>query len=97
MASSRRIPTFLGLVATVLAVGWGAAVATAQPLAGRILDDVAVSGRCLTVTFSFPLQYVRHFPFKSGRVDGDALFGREVARPPGREALHHPRRPQQGV
>ena len=101
MSPRRGLPYLFGILTLVLAV-MGPNRATTQPLRDRVLDDVSISGRCLRVTFSFPLQYLRHFPFDSGstlrirfrvspaagRIDGDALFNREVARPPGRRALH---------
>jgi len=93
--------TLLGALALLYAA-CGAGAPRAQPLPGRVLEDVSTSGRCLTVTLSFPLQYVSHFPFAAGttlrirlrrsapvgRIDGDAPVRREVARPPGRRALH---------
>ncbi len=47
------------------------AVPMAQPVKGRILEDVSVSaaddGTAVIVHFSFPLRYLRHFPERKGR------------------------------
>jgi len=77
------------------------APAGAEPLRDRILQDVDVRDRCIVAGFAFPIQYVRHFPATTGdelririrptiagRLDGNALGGREAVRPPRRRSLH---------
>jgi len=88
------------LVALIVAV-LPTVTVVAQPLGGRVLQDVEIKDRCIVVGFSFPVQYLRHFPRSTGnevrifirpravgRIDGDALAGREAMRPPGRQAVH---------
>ena len=75
--------------------------ADAQPVRDRILQDVEIKDRCIVVGFSFSVQYLRHFPTRTGdevrifvrpravgRINGDALGRREAVRPPGRQAVH---------
>ena len=72
----------------------------AQLLRDRILDDVRVSGHCLTISFSFPLRYLTHHPPNAGdelrvrlrpiqvaSVDRDALLKRETVVPRRAESL----------
>jgi hypothetical protein len=71
----------------------------AQPVRDRILGDLVVSkhdgGGEIQVGFTFPVRYVKHFPYESGdelrvqvepiaisRSDKDALFKRESIKPP---------------
>jgi len=73
--------------------------ASAQPIRDRILDDVHVSDKdgCVTiqVAFTFPVRYVRHFPFDKGDelqiqiepitigpLEQEVLFNRESFTPP---------------
>lgn len=80
---------------------FGALDGDAQPLRDRVLEDVEINGRCIVVGFSFPIQYVRHFPPESGdtiririrpnvigRNTDRALTRREAVRPPFRSLLH---------
>lgn len=82
-------------------ISMGSNPTNAQPLRDRILEDVGIEDRCIVVGFAFPVQYVRHFPEKSGdeiririrpqiigRTDPEALAGREAVRPPQRIRLH---------
>lgn len=75
--------------------------AGAEPLRDRVLQDVDVRDRCVVAGFAFPIQYVRHFPAHrgdelririrprlAGRIEADALGGREAVRPPRRRSLH---------
>ncbi len=86
----------------VLVLGlFGAADSDAQPLRDRVLQDVEISGQCIVVGFSYPVQYVRHFPPRSGGeiqirfrpsalgwINSDALFGRETVHLPSRGRVH---------
>ena len=87
-------------VALIVASFWSVCV-EAQALRDRVLQDVEIKDRCLVAGFSFPVQYVRHFPAESGdevririrprvvgRINGDALFGREAVRPRKRKSIH---------
>lgn len=89
----------IALVLAVLASGYGPTVA--QAFGGRALQEVAIEDRCIVVGFSFPVQYVRHFPAGAGdeirilvrprligRSGGDSPFGRETSRPPKRHRIH---------
>ncbi|MBE9529300.1 MAG: hypothetical protein IME99_08695 [Proteobacteria bacterium] len=69
------------LVAVSVAALLGVLFFTTRPMAGRVVVDdleVALLGECsiITVTFNFPVQYKRHFPYASGedlRVQLDAI------------------------
>lgn len=90
------------LVAVTVAALLGVLFFSTRPMAGRIVvDDLEVeqSGGCstITVTFNFPVQYKKHFPYESGedlmiKLDAimtgteetEALYTREnVLLPPG--------------
>ena len=70
----------------------------AQPVRDRVLGNLQISVEegyaVIEVGFNFPVRYVRHFPYESGKelrvklspisvgaVDQDALFDRESTRP----------------
>ena len=89
----------IALVLAVLASRYGPT--GAQASGGRALQEVAIEDQCIVVGFSFPVQYVRHFPADTGdeirirvrprligRSGSDSLFGRETARPPKRHRVH---------
>jgi hypothetical protein len=90
------------LVAVAVAALLGVLFFSTRPMAGRVVvDDLAVehSGECstITVTFNFPVQYKKHFPYDSGEdlmikldaimtgtEEAEALYTREhVLLPPG--------------
>ena len=58
------------LTGIVIGVFFIAQYASAQPTRDRILDDVHIGEKngCYTIkiAFTFPVRYVRHFPFKKG-------------------------------
>lgn len=73
--------------------------ASAQPTRDRILDDVHIGEKngCYTIkiAFTFPVRYVRHFPFKKGDelqiqiepitmgpLERQSMFDRESIKPP---------------
>jgi len=72
MELSANLKLFLGVAMAILVslVAY-VSVPMAQPVKGRILEDVTVSaadeGTALVVHFSFPLRYLRHFPEHKGR------------------------------
>lgn len=74
-------------------------ITTAQPARDRILDDVHIKEKdgCVTIHigFTFPVRYVRHFPFEKGDelqiqiepialgpLEQEAIFDRESTTPP---------------
>jgi hypothetical protein len=88
------------LAALIVVLPWSVC-ADAEPLRDRVLQDVDVRDRCVVAGFAFPIQYVRHFPADrgdelririrprlAGRIEADALGGREAVRPPRRRSLH---------
>ncbi len=96
-----RPPLWIAFFAALIVVSSGSVSTDAQSLRDRVLQDVEIKDRCIVVGFSFPVQYVRHFPPKSGdeiririrpravgRINGDSLGGREAVRPPKRDRLH---------
>ncbi len=91
-----------GCAALVIGLLACAAAPQAQPARDRILDDVRVSESdgCafVTISFNFPVRYVRHFPYSQGNElriqfepinispeDREFLFERESLRPWDRE------------
>lgn len=78
--------------------------ASAQPNRDRILDDIHIAdkGACseIQVAFTFPIRYVKHFPFENGDelhiqlepisispLEQEAIFDRESLRPPNHKNL----------
>jgi hypothetical protein len=96
----RILKSITGLLTGIVFVS---TISTAQPARDRILDDVHIEekGGCVTIHigFTFPVRYVRHFPFEKGDelqiqiepialgpLEQEAIFDRESLTPP-----HHRR------
>lgn len=90
----------IALLVALIAISPWPGPSEAQALRDRILQDVEINDQCILVGFSFPIQYIRHFPSDSGdeiririrprlvgRINGNALSGRETVRPPNRQSL----------
>jgi len=92
----RLLKSMTGLLTGILFIS---AVASAQPTRDSILDDVHIEKKdgCITVHigFTFPVRYVRHFPFEKGDelqiqiepislgpLEQESIFGRESFTPP---------------
>lgn len=62
----RRIQLYIALIAITLCFGIQSETASAQPVAGRILDGVSMKGAtekiAVSINFNFPVRYLSHFP-----------------------------------
>jgi SPOR domain len=67
----KRIQFVIAFIAVILCFCLQLETASAQPVAGRILDGVSIkedSGKiAVSINFNFPVRYLSHFPDEAGR------------------------------